>query len=171
MSVSGELLCSFELLKPLDSSALKSHIKKGRNKRNSMMNSPPVSALMDGSFSNRRQPYSPRHSCTPSCFSKDSMVLHGGPQKAGLFSGYNDLEAPSCEISAANSSSGVCPTPKRIKGASDSHRSSETSTGTAGSASTVVSFTEEHRTKSPDPTRVRRITDADLKARRESAPM
>ena len=40
MSVSDELLCSFELLKPLDSSALKSHIKKGRNKRNSMLNSP-----------------------------------------------------------------------------------------------------------------------------------
>ena len=40
MSVSEELLCSFELLKPLDSSALKSHIKKGRNKRNSMLNSP-----------------------------------------------------------------------------------------------------------------------------------
>ncbi|KAK7755174.1 serine/threonine protein phosphatase Pzh1 [Diatrype stigma] len=41
MSVSSELLCSFELLKPLDSSALKSHIKKGRNKRNTMLNSPP----------------------------------------------------------------------------------------------------------------------------------
>ncbi len=40
MSVSSELLCSFELLKPLDSSALKSHIKKGRNKRNSTFNSP-----------------------------------------------------------------------------------------------------------------------------------
>lgn len=40
MSVSDELLCSFELLKPLDSSALKSHIKKGRNKRNSILNSP-----------------------------------------------------------------------------------------------------------------------------------
>lgn len=40
MSVSGELLCSFELLKPLDSSALKSYIKKGRNKRQSMLNSP-----------------------------------------------------------------------------------------------------------------------------------
>lgn len=40
MSVSGELLCSFELLKPLDSSALKSHIKKSRNKRNSALNSP-----------------------------------------------------------------------------------------------------------------------------------
>ncbi|KAF9869607.1 serine threonine-protein phosphatase pp-z [Colletotrichum karsti] len=40
MSVSNELLCSFELLKPLDSSALKSHIKKGRNKRQSMLNSP-----------------------------------------------------------------------------------------------------------------------------------
>ncbi|KAK8195947.1 serine/threonine protein phosphatase Pzh1 [Zalaria obscura] len=43
MSVSSELLCSFELLKPLDSSALKSHIKKGRNKRQSMLNSPPAS--------------------------------------------------------------------------------------------------------------------------------
>ncbi|KAI3319607.1 serine/threonine-protein phosphatase PP-Z [Xylariaceae sp. AK1471] len=43
MSVSAELLCSFELLKPLDSSALKSHIKKGRNKRNNMLNSPPAS--------------------------------------------------------------------------------------------------------------------------------
>ncbi|KAH9863389.1 serine/threonine protein phosphatase Pzh1 [Plenodomus lingam] len=42
MSVSGELLCSFELLKPLDSSALKSHIKKSRNKRQSMLNSPPA---------------------------------------------------------------------------------------------------------------------------------
>lgn len=40
MSVSGELLCSFELLKPLDSAALKSHIKKGRNKRNSILSSP-----------------------------------------------------------------------------------------------------------------------------------
>ena len=40
MSVSSELLCSFELLKPLDSNALKSHIKKGRNKRNQMLNSP-----------------------------------------------------------------------------------------------------------------------------------
>lgn len=40
MSVSGELLCSFELLKPLDSSALKNHIKKGRSKRNSIINSP-----------------------------------------------------------------------------------------------------------------------------------
>ncbi|KAG5935925.1 serine/threonine protein phosphatase Pzh1 [Claviceps sorghi] len=43
MSVSLELLCSFELLKPLDSSALKSHIKKGRNKRQQMLNSPPAS--------------------------------------------------------------------------------------------------------------------------------
>ncbi|KAJ5287754.1 hypothetical protein N7478_003440 [Penicillium angulare] len=42
MSVSGELLCSFELLKPLDSTALKNHIKKGRNKRNSIMSSPPA---------------------------------------------------------------------------------------------------------------------------------
>lgn len=45
MSVSAELLCSFELLKPLDSSALKNHIKKGRNKRNSMLNSP-VSSII-----------------------------------------------------------------------------------------------------------------------------
>lgn len=43
MSVSSELLCSFELLKPLDSNALKSHIKKGRNKRNQLLNSPPAS--------------------------------------------------------------------------------------------------------------------------------
>ncbi|KAF3909224.1 hypothetical protein ABW20_dc0103377 [Dactylellina cionopaga] len=43
MSVSSELLCSFELIKPLDSAALKSHIKKGRNKRNSLyLQSPPV---------------------------------------------------------------------------------------------------------------------------------
>ena len=40
MSVSAELLCSFELLKPLDSSALKSHIKRGRNMRNNLLNSP-----------------------------------------------------------------------------------------------------------------------------------
>lgn len=45
MSVSGELLCSFELLKPLDSSALKRHIKKGRNERQNMLNSP-VSTMM-----------------------------------------------------------------------------------------------------------------------------
>lgn len=45
MSVSDGLLCSFELLKPLDSSALKSHIKKGRNKRNSMLNSPVSSRI------------------------------------------------------------------------------------------------------------------------------
>ncbi|RMZ78144.1 hypothetical protein DV738_g4050, partial [Chaetothyriales sp. CBS 135597] len=42
MSVSHNLLCSFELLKPLDSSALKSHIKKGRNARQNMLNSPPA---------------------------------------------------------------------------------------------------------------------------------
>ncbi|KAI9832575.1 MAG: hypothetical protein M1826_001525 [Phylliscum demangeonii] len=45
MSVSDELLCSFELLKPLDSSALKSHIKKSRNRRNSTLNSPPASVV------------------------------------------------------------------------------------------------------------------------------
>lgn len=45
MSVSSNLLCSFELLKPLDSSALKSHIKKGRNQRNNAINSPVSGAL------------------------------------------------------------------------------------------------------------------------------
>jgi serine/threonine-protein phosphatase PP1 catalytic subunit len=45
MSVSSELLCSFELLKPLDSTALKSHIKKGRSKRQSWINSPPAAVL------------------------------------------------------------------------------------------------------------------------------
>ncbi|KAI9893725.1 MAG: hypothetical protein M1814_005941 [Vezdaea aestivalis] len=54
MSVSGELLCSFELLKPLDSSALKSHIKKGRNKRNSTLNSP---AAHNISMGNNSKPY------------------------------------------------------------------------------------------------------------------
>jgi serine/threonine-protein phosphatase PP1 catalytic subunit len=46
MSVSGELLCSFELLKPLDSTALKNHIKKGRKERNSMLSSPVSSPLL-----------------------------------------------------------------------------------------------------------------------------
>ena len=50
MSVSDELLCSFELLKPLDSTALKNHIKKGRNKRNSMLNSPVSSPLLGSLF-------------------------------------------------------------------------------------------------------------------------
>jgi serine/threonine-protein phosphatase PP1 catalytic subunit len=49
MSVSAELLCSFELLKPLDSSALKSHIKKGRTKRQNMLNSP-VSHSLKGAL-------------------------------------------------------------------------------------------------------------------------
>jgi serine/threonine-protein phosphatase PP1 catalytic subunit len=40
MSVSAELLCSFELLKPLDTSALKQHIKKAKHKRHQMINSP-----------------------------------------------------------------------------------------------------------------------------------
>lgn len=40
MSVSQELLCSFELLKPLESSQLKTHMKKGRNERQRMLNSP-----------------------------------------------------------------------------------------------------------------------------------
>lgn len=50
MSVSSELLCSFELLKPLDSNALKNHIKKGRNKRNHMLNSPVSNAHYAASF-------------------------------------------------------------------------------------------------------------------------
>ncbi|RKF61686.1 Serine/threonine-protein phosphatase PP-Z [Erysiphe neolycopersici] len=41
MSVSPELLCSFELIKPLDSNALKSQMKKARIRRHSLMNSPP----------------------------------------------------------------------------------------------------------------------------------
>lgn len=40
MSVSSALLCSFELLKPLDGAQLKQHIKKGRNRRANMLNSP-----------------------------------------------------------------------------------------------------------------------------------
>jgi hypothetical protein len=44
MAVNKELLCSFELLKPLDSTALKNHIKKGRKERQSTLNSP-VSVL------------------------------------------------------------------------------------------------------------------------------
>lgn len=50
MSVSSNLLCSFELLKPLDSSALKSHIKRGRNARQNMLNSP-VCGLLSNSWS------------------------------------------------------------------------------------------------------------------------
>ncbi|KAH8816359.1 serine/threonine-protein phosphatase-like protein PP-Z [Xylogone sp. PMI_703] len=46
MSVSTELLCSFELLKPLDSSALKSQMKKASKKRNSMLNSPPPTGFV-----------------------------------------------------------------------------------------------------------------------------
>ncbi|KAF8472738.1 Serine/threonine protein phosphatase [Kalaharituber pfeilii] len=46
MSVSGELLCSFELLKPLDSSALKKQMKSSRGRRNSTMpQSPPASQI------------------------------------------------------------------------------------------------------------------------------
>lgn len=46
MSVSVELLCSFELIKPLDSMALKNQMKKARIKRNSLMNSPPPSTTV-----------------------------------------------------------------------------------------------------------------------------
>ena len=41
MCVSEELLCSFELLKPLDASALKQHMKKGPK----YVNSPPAKYL------------------------------------------------------------------------------------------------------------------------------
>jgi hypothetical protein len=51
MSVSGELLCSFELLKPLDSTALKNHIKKGRKERNNMLSSPVSNPKAPCSFS------------------------------------------------------------------------------------------------------------------------
>lgn len=53
MSVSSELLCSFELLKPLDSTALKNHIKKGRNKRNSLLSSPVSISIPLRAFSPR----------------------------------------------------------------------------------------------------------------------
>lgn len=45
MSVSGELLCSFELLKPLDSTALKQQMKKSKSRRSSMMPQSPVCTL------------------------------------------------------------------------------------------------------------------------------
>lgn len=160
MSVSGELLCSFELLKPLDSSALKSHIKKGRNKRNSMLNSPPVSGSMDGSAGLRSPSPSPSRECV------DSMLLCGGPQKACLFGGYDDLEEPSFKTSAANLSPGVCTTAERVEDANASHRSSEASAGT--SSSSTISFNTQHITKSPDKTRVRRVTNEQLKSRRRS---
>jgi serine/threonine-protein phosphatase PP1 catalytic subunit len=38
MCVSEELLCSFELLKPLDASALKQHMKKGDSKKQYVTN-------------------------------------------------------------------------------------------------------------------------------------
>jgi hypothetical protein len=66
MSVSSELLCSFELLKPLDSSALKSHIKKGRNKRNSALNSP-VSYLICLDLISIANPRSPRAYILKAC--------------------------------------------------------------------------------------------------------
>ena len=43
MSVSAELLCSFELLKPLDSAALKQQMKRSRSRRSSMTHQSPVS--------------------------------------------------------------------------------------------------------------------------------
>lgn len=78
MSVSSNLLCSFELLKPLDSSALKSHIKKGRNQRNSAINSPvsilcpPINerALMNSSLHKFRHKASDRLRCSTTLLSE-----------------------------------------------------------------------------------------------------
>ncbi len=67
MSVNAELLCSFELLKPLDSSALKSHIKKGRNKRQHMLNSPVSMHFSAEQFSTNKN--SPRAS-TPKVYNE-----------------------------------------------------------------------------------------------------
>lgn len=50
MSVSGELLCSFELLKPLDSTALKQQMKKSRNKRSSVMHQSPPAHMSAQSY-------------------------------------------------------------------------------------------------------------------------
>lgn len=69
MSVSAELLCSFELLKPLDSAALKNHIKKGRNKRNSILSSPVSSPLLFSFL------FSPSASIVVMCDSAEILVL------------------------------------------------------------------------------------------------
>ncbi|KAI5803855.1 serine/threonine-protein phosphatase PP-Z [Geopyxis carbonaria] len=50
MSVSGELLCSFELLKPLDSTALKQQMKKSRSRRTSMMHQSPPANMAAQSY-------------------------------------------------------------------------------------------------------------------------
>ncbi|KAL0633356.1 serine/threonine protein phosphatase Pzh1 [Maublancomyces gigas] len=50
MSVSGELLCSFELLKPLDSAALKQQMKKGRSQRHSIMHQSPPASMAAQSY-------------------------------------------------------------------------------------------------------------------------
>lgn len=73
MSVSSNLLCSFELLKPLDSSALKSHIKKGRNARQNMLNSPvcTLCSLLQGM----------RLTCPLACTSVGAKFLKGAEPK------------------------------------------------------------------------------------------
>lgn len=169
MSVSSELLCSFELLKPLDSSALKSHIKKGRNKRNSMLNSPPVSASVGAKLrtppsSSSRVPVSPSPDRAPVSPKTDAMALHGGPRKTSIFDGYDDLEEPpSTETTKTNLSLGVRSSTECLRGKAK-QQSSETSV-----KSSAISFTMEHDTKSPDETRVRKTTDEELKARRLSS--
>ncbi|KAK9450428.1 Metallo-dependent phosphatase-like protein [Limtongia smithiae] len=50
MSVSEELLCSFELLKPLDSVALKQQMRRGRYERKNGMHSSPPAAQVPQSF-------------------------------------------------------------------------------------------------------------------------
>lgn len=72
MSVSAELLCSFELLKPLDSAALKNHIKKGRNKRNSILSSPVSSSLLIFVFCCL---FSPRSSIVPLYNNAESLIV------------------------------------------------------------------------------------------------
>lgn len=73
MSVSGELLCSFELLKPLDSSALKSNIKKRRNKRNSILNSP-VSLFCTASRHREKQLLTRHSACY--CLSTEFLAIY-----------------------------------------------------------------------------------------------
>lgn len=77
MSVSSNLLCSFELLKPLDSSALKSHIKKGRNQRNSAINSPVSTGCL--SLEQNMLMISSLHNLQRKafdCFGRSTFLLH-----------------------------------------------------------------------------------------------
>lgn len=88
MSVSSELLCSFELLKPLDSNALKSHIKKGRNKRQQMLNSPVCCNAMEVYSDALRVP-ADIPSSPPMCILRAFRVAHG----IGIYMN-NSIELP-----------------------------------------------------------------------------